>query len=136
MCLFCAIWLVDLFLPSCSFWKRTRSRAHVRGWRSCVVKADFEFSLMKSEVQVALYLWRVTQCGPRICATCHLWKCRHRDHWNLWYSLSILEVTFLKINPFRFKETFISVNIKYKWHQEKWGATRHCATGNVDRSYF
>ena len=102
MCLFFAIWLVDLFLPSCSFWKRTRSRARVRGWRSCVVKVDFEFPLIKSEVQVALYLWRVTQCGPRIFATCHLWKCRHRVHWNLWYSLSILEVTFLKINPFRF----------------------------------
>jgi hypothetical protein len=53
-----------------------------------------------------------------------------------WYSLSILEVTFLKINPFRFKETLTSFNIKLKCHQEKGGAIRHCATGNVDRSYF
>jgi hypothetical protein len=29
--------------------------AHVRGRRSCLVKVDFDFSLVKSEVQVALY---------------------------------------------------------------------------------
>jgi hypothetical protein len=28
--------------------------AHVRGWRSCFVKVDFDFSLVKSKVQVAL----------------------------------------------------------------------------------
>jgi hypothetical protein len=28
-------------------------------------------------------------------------------YWNLWYSLSILKVTFLKSNSFRFKETLI-----------------------------
>jgi hypothetical protein len=65
-----------------------------------------------------------------------LWKYRHRVYWILWYSLSILKVTFLKSNPFRFKETLISFNIKWKWHHKKGDAIRHCAMGNVDRSYF
>jgi hypothetical protein len=35
--------------------RRTRSKTHVnRGRSSCVVKVDFDFSLVKSEVQVAL----------------------------------------------------------------------------------
>jgi hypothetical protein len=49
---------------------------------------------------------------PHIFATCHLWKYRHRVYWILCYSLSILKVTFLKSNLFRFKETLISFNIK------------------------
>ena len=46
------------------------------------------------------------------CHVCHLWKYQHRVYWILWYSSSILKVTFLKSNPFRFKETLISFNIK------------------------
>ena len=52
-------------------------------------------------------------CCPHIFATCHLWKYRHRVYWILWYSLIILKVTFLKSNPFRFKETnFVQYQIK------------------------
>jgi hypothetical protein len=50
--------------------------------------------------------------------------------------LNILKVTFLKSNPFRFKETLISFNSKLRWRREKGDASRHCVTGNVDRRYF
>jgi hypothetical protein len=36
----------------------------------------------------------------------------------IWYSLSILKVTFFKSNPFRFKETLISFNIKLKFQKK------------------
>ena len=73
---------------------------------------------------------------PAYVCHCHLWKYRHRVYWILWYPLIILKVAFLKSNPFRFKETLISFNIKQKWHHEKGGAIRHCATGNVDQTNF
>jgi hypothetical protein len=50
--------------------------------------------------------------------------------------LSILKVTFLKSNPFRFKETLISFNSKLRWRREKGDASRHCVMGNVDQRYF
>ena len=76
------------------------------GQRSHLVKVDFAFSSLKSEVQVALSFWRVALCRPR-----HLWKCRYCAHvyWNLSYPLlSILKVIFLEINPLQFIETLIS----------------------------
>ena len=90
-------------------------RAHVGGRfgrRSCLVKVDFAFSLVKSEVQVAMLFWRVALCRRlRIFCTCHLWKCRYRAcvYWNLSYPLlSILKVIFFKSNPLRFIGTLIS----------------------------
>ena len=163
--------------------------AHVRGRRKCLVKVDFDFSLVKSEVQVALYrlaypydfgvrftiLWAIlrpydccqfpydapfTICVVSVLkiAFCDKKKSltiffistyyfffKHLTIFNkkgqasllvilkshpmlhtyfchvpfmkmltscLWYSFSILKVTFLKSNPFQFKETLISFNVK------------------------
>ena len=83
-------------------------RAHVGGrfgQRSRLVKIDFVFSLVKSQVQVTL-----CRC-PHIFSTCYLWKCRYHAcvYWNLSYPLlSILKVIFLESNPLRFIETLNS----------------------------
>ena len=87
------------------------------------MKVDFDFSLVKSEVQSSLVILKSRPMLPAY--FCHVPFMKISTSC-LWYSLSILKVTFLKSNPFRFKETLILFNIKYKWHHEKGGAIRHC----------
>ena len=97
-------WLI--FLPSCGFKKKRRqagltlegdSVEEVALWRltshSCWSKVKFKSACNFEEL-------------PAYFCHCHLWKCWYHAYWNLSYALIVLKVTFLKSNPFRFKETW------------------------------
>ena len=66
------------------------------------MKVDFDFSLVKSEVQSSLVILKSRPMLPAY--FCHVPFMKISTSC-LWYSLSILKVTFLKSNPFLFKET-------------------------------
>ena len=72
--------------------------AHIRarfGRKIHLVNVDFAFLLVKSEVQVALYFWRVALWHPYIFSMCHLWKCWYQRLLKSIVSVKYFESDFL-----------------------------------------